>query len=128
MILIGHYSCLVSCVCARWEGTTKEAHDQEEEGPSWEPRGIKGVGDKGGGGESATHLTHTHRNTHFVLATWDRDYKAEEGLMLAAWRVPPAVPAVWGIEGRVPQAGDTVAVSIVKRLERLSQDMRDSET
>lgn len=47
MILIGHYSCLVSgvCLCVRWEGTTKEAHDQEEEkeGPSWGPRGIKGV-------------------------------------------------------------------------------------
>lgn len=74
------------------------------------------------------HPPHTHRNTHFVLATWDRDYKGEEGLMLAAWRVPPAVPAVWGIVGRVPQAGDTVAVSIVKRLERLSRDMRVSET
>lgn len=48
--------------------------------------------------------------------------------MLAAWRVPPAVPGVWGIEGRVPQAGDTVAISIVKRRERLSRDTRDSET
>ncbi len=50
-------------MCAGWEGTTKEAHDQEEEGPSREPRGIKGVGGKGGGGESATHLTHTETHT-----------------------------------------------------------------
>lgn len=67
-------------------------------------------------------------HTHSELATWARDYKAEEGLMLAAWRVPPAVPGAWGIEGRVPQAGDTVAVSIVKRQERLSRDTRDSKT
>ncbi len=70
MILIGHYSCLVSCVCARWEGTTKEAHNQEEEGPSWEPRGIKGVGGKGGGGESATHLTHTHTQKHTLCVSY----------------------------------------------------------
>lgn len=58
-----------------------------------------------GEGEGECHPPHTHSE----LATWARDYKAEEGLMLAAWRVPPAVPGAWGIEGRVPQAGDTVA-------------------